>query len=368
MRRDHDVLKRSRTFPMLHRSRLLSLGAVAAFSMPADINSNKTSASGFIQPAIAQQPSLRLEMLGEYGAEEPPPNVVNGGPAFARIASVRVFPDGRVAVLDVSYRKVALFAKDGRFLRTIGKGIGKGPGEFQLPNALDVHNDRIAVFDYEGNRVTVFDTTGNVLLTRHTPRAHNIVLAGDTIYGSAKGNRQFLLWRQSGTDVAAVTRLAPVSAQVLRDHDPVGVGASLERAGNGVLLLTNGRPGFWHEVRAGRISPVKGVDLLDKAKFRRYQDMLVAPGTDWGIIPLSDRYLGIAFAPMIFASDGRPSMGTRELAVFDRNSGALVGNVLLPGGAKEVAVIGGGAAPFELLIARQEPFLRVVRMVLRGLE
>jgi DNA-binding beta-propeller fold protein YncE len=314
-----------------------------------------------------QSPSVHLEVLARYGAPDPPPNSQYGGAAFAKITAVRALADGRVVALDPSYKKVALFDKSGKFIRTIGRGIGRGPGEFQRPIALDANAGRVAVFDYDGNRVTVFDTTGNLLWTRITPRARQIILVGDTVYGSHMPGMKYMVWRQAGADFESVTNLVPVSPRFLRDHDPNGAVAMLGRTEGGEVLVANGRPGFWYTISSRTVSPIKGVDLLNNAVFFKFEDMVLAPGEPWGIFPLSDRYLAIAFTTFKQSGNGRPSLATQELAVFDRRRDSLVARVDISGGAKVLPIIGPGPGPLEVLVGRTEPYPHIERAILRGL-
>jgi len=59
--------------------------------------------------------------------------------------------------------RVVKFDRAGKFLKTWGKK-GTGPGEFNLPHAVQVDaEDRVYVGDRENNRIQVFDAEGNFL-------------------------------------------------------------------------------------------------------------------------------------------------------------------------------------------------------------
>ena len=318
-----------------------------------------------VQAARPQTNSLRWEVLQRFGSEDPPAGSRLGGSSFERIAAVRSFPDGRIAVLDQTGKKVAVFASDGRFLRTIGLGSGSGPGEFRNPIALDVSDGRIAVFDYDGNRVTVFDSLGKVLWIRATPRAKQIALVGDTVYGTYMPGRQFMAWRQSTADPTSVSRLIPVDPGALRDFDPGGFVGMLARDTRGSILVADGRPGMWYVLTAP--SAAKGTNLFPNAKAFVFEDMQIAPAQTHGIVALSERHVGIAFGTFERAERGAPRLTKREFAVFDRQSGALLGRIDISFGETALTVLGPGNAPFEIFVARQEPYPHVERLALRGL-
>lgn len=318
-----------------------------------------------VPAVVAQSAGLRWEVLQRYGTEDPPPGSRLGGSSFERIAAIRVFPDGRVAILDQQGKKVALFARDGRFLRTIGLGSGHGPGELANPIALDVSDNRVAVFDYDGNRITVFDTLGKVLWMRTTPRAKQILLVGDTVYGSYMPGRQFMIWRQPTPDLQSVSRLIPVEPTVLRDFDPNGLVAMLTRDPRGDILVADGRPGLWYALSDP--SSAKGTNLFPDARAFAFEDMRIPPAQTTGIVALSERYVGIAFDTFGRTGQAPPRIIRQEFAVFDRQSDALVGRLDFSFGEVSLTVLGPGNAPFEVLVARPEPYPHVERIVLSGL-
>ena len=66
-----------------------------------------------------------------------------------------VDPDGNIYVSDET--KVVKFAADGSFLRSVGR-LGRGNGEFNMPDGIAVHNREVYVCDKGSNRIQVFDT------------------------------------------------------------------------------------------------------------------------------------------------------------------------------------------------------------------
>jgi DNA-binding beta-propeller fold protein YncE len=79
--------------------------------------------------------------------------------------NVWVAGSGDIYVSD-GYRNAAVhrFDKDGRLLRTWGKGVGSGPGQFRVPHGIGVSADgKVYVADRENDRVQIFTTDGSFL-------------------------------------------------------------------------------------------------------------------------------------------------------------------------------------------------------------
>lgn len=92
---------------------------------------------------------------------------VDGDPAyvFARIAGVRLLPDGRIVVADGSSGTIRLYGSEGLFERQMG-GSGEGPGEFTYLSALRIAPpDTLIAYDGRALRLTKFLTTGEVVST-----------------------------------------------------------------------------------------------------------------------------------------------------------------------------------------------------------
>ncbi len=70
-------------------------------------------------------------------------------------------------MLDQDYKKIVVFAPDGRVKNVILGGYGEGPGEFVLPFDLRLMPDghRLAVLDYANQRISFFARTGQFLET-----------------------------------------------------------------------------------------------------------------------------------------------------------------------------------------------------------
>jgi peptidylamidoglycolate lyase len=83
---------------------------------------------------------------------------------FARPTDIAFLPDGSFLVSDGYVNtRVVKFDKDGRFLVAWGTK-GTGPGQFDLPHAIDTdRNRRVYVADRTNSRVQVFDESGRFL-------------------------------------------------------------------------------------------------------------------------------------------------------------------------------------------------------------
>lgn len=68
-----------------------------------------------------------------------------------------------IYVVDWGAFEIKRFDKQAELVNTIGKGKGRGPGEFVILGAFDVHRDTLWTLDPRQNRVSVFDTRGNHL-------------------------------------------------------------------------------------------------------------------------------------------------------------------------------------------------------------
>ena len=85
---------------------------------------------------------------------------------FARPTDVAWLPDGTFFISDGYINtRVVKFDKDGKYLMTWGTP-GTGPGQFNLPHAIDIDkNRRIYVSDRSNSRIQVFDENGKHLDT-----------------------------------------------------------------------------------------------------------------------------------------------------------------------------------------------------------
>ena len=99
----------------------------------------------------------RIHILNRKGVEVRSIGDKGYGPA-QRVNSpmgITVDPDGNVYVgVEV---KIMKFGPDGGFLTSVGK-LGRGNGEFNMPDGMVVYNGELYVCDKGNNRIQVFDT------------------------------------------------------------------------------------------------------------------------------------------------------------------------------------------------------------------
>jgi hypothetical protein len=79
---------------------------------------------------------------------------------FHNAKDLAVDSSGNIYVLDAGNRRVQVFDRNGKFLRTLG-GRGQGPGEFQEPNVMGVSDGFVVVSDAELLRASVWSVDGH---------------------------------------------------------------------------------------------------------------------------------------------------------------------------------------------------------------
>src|SRR5687767_4636639 len=103
---------------------------------------------------------LQLGTTGERG---------NDATHFDLPSGIAVLRNGNIVVTDgYGNNRVAMFSKDGKFIKQVAKGAGgppdkgSGPGEWVLPHklALDA-DDNMYIIDREGHRLQVYDKNLN---------------------------------------------------------------------------------------------------------------------------------------------------------------------------------------------------------------
>lgn len=88
-------------------------------------------------------------------------SAASGGPdQFGRIGDIVADHEGRIYVLDALAREVRVFARDGSWIRTMGRR-GGGPGELELPSSLDWGPEGgLWIADSGNHRFQVYDAAG----------------------------------------------------------------------------------------------------------------------------------------------------------------------------------------------------------------
>ena len=75
---------------------------------------------------------------------------------------ISIDTDGLIYVTDRGNQRIAVFNRDGEYLRSFGRK-GEGPGEFLSMRLLYLHNNILNLYDFQNRRATLFRTDGTLL-------------------------------------------------------------------------------------------------------------------------------------------------------------------------------------------------------------
>jgi hypothetical protein len=121
---------------------------------------------------------------------------------FGRPTDIAWLPDGTFFITDGYVNtRVVKFDRNGRFLMTWGTR-GTGPGQFNLPHAIDIdRNRRIYVADRSNSRIQVFDENGKYLdQWPNIRQPFHIMISADQHLWIADGvTNKFLKYDLNGT-------------------------------------------------------------------------------------------------------------------------------------------------------------------------
>ncbi len=136
-----------------------AVSGIAAVSAGAALLAACGSRTGAAHAADADvRPGLVLVEQQRIGSRDDPDE------GFSFIGNVDVDRDGQIYAVENQAAEIRVFAPDGRLLRRIGRQ-GAGPGEFRSVSAFGVHGDTVWVVDVLARRITLFDRTGRLLRT-----------------------------------------------------------------------------------------------------------------------------------------------------------------------------------------------------------
>ena len=111
--------------------------------------------------------------------------------AFNRPNAVAIAPNGDIYISDGYVNsRIVQFNKDGKFVKIIGGKKGNRPGEIQLPHGVAIDaQGRIIVGDSDNKRISIFDKDGKFLKSQPAPsRGGTVVTPDGTIYSSDVNN------------------------------------------------------------------------------------------------------------------------------------------------------------------------------------
>lgn len=118
-----------------------------------------------------QAPEVALDLVRKIGDVETEDEHV----AFNYPNDVAVDKDGIIYVLDAGNTRIQKFGPDGRYLATIGRK-GQGPGEFIMPDGLDIDKDgNLVVGDTAQSRLHIIIGGGR--------DARAVILKDERVYG-----------------------------------------------------------------------------------------------------------------------------------------------------------------------------------------
>jgi len=95
---------------------------------------------------------------GRLAIREITPRSGGAAPFLSRPVAI-VCGEGVVYVLDAADGDIKVFGRDGAYRNTLGRK-GQGPGEFRLPNDLDVFEGRLYVADTANRRLQILSADG----------------------------------------------------------------------------------------------------------------------------------------------------------------------------------------------------------------
>ena len=110
-------------------------------------------------PAAGQAPSISLKSDLTIGVEDGDENLM-----FGEIIRIDIDGKGNIYVLDYKFRKIAVFEKDGKLLRTIAVPEGQGPREATDLNGIAVTPDG-TLFVNDMRKVIVYGPDGQYVRT-----------------------------------------------------------------------------------------------------------------------------------------------------------------------------------------------------------
>jgi hypothetical protein len=293
---------------------------------------------------------IRLLRVATFGVLEPTrADTPADGRVFGAIARALESRTGELFVLDALSHKLVVLSPTGELRRVIAHRRGSGPGEFRYPTAMDIDEDRVAIYDYPLNRVTVFDAAGVAVQTLNVPRTKDIALIGNYLFGSHLPGRSHALWRIRLSD-GGRDDLLPLADSSAR-FNPRGTIARISGY-TGSLLVANGEPSTWY---SGPLEQIRGRYALQRYDHQVRDGIPVPPGEPLSIMPLAGgTAVGVAYTEISFPSRQPPSLSARWLDIYDRN-GRLIARGQLPDAT--VTSITATQDGRSLLLGMIEPFL-----------
>ena len=172
--------------------------------------------------------------------------LAENGSAFRGTTDIAFGPDGHLFITDgYGNARVLEYTPGGKRVKQWGRA-GTGPGEFRLPHAIQIDENRIVyVADRENGRIEKFDLNGNFLgEISHLGRVFSIDLAGDALWATIQPFNQPL------TSGGWVVKLDRKTGKILGHLEvPQAGGHSVTVTPSGEPLTTVGDELLWFKAR-----------------------------------------------------------------------------------------------------------------------
>ena len=318
------------------------------------------------QPARVATLTFSIESIAGFGFPPSPrtsPRLERGGGTLAAPTGVVEGPDSAVYVLDLDYKKVAVFNRNGSLRLTFGE-YGTEPGRFILPTALDLTDSTLLIYDFEQARVSLFDLRGRFLrAVSVNARARNIVALGQNVWMSKIASRDKLILESalsSGERLAAEIPVTP--ADLL--FSPTGLAASLGRTPEGDLLIANLRPSIWYVMHNGQFIEHGQAAVLGKRAVVIGRRAIV-PAQALGIGSFAGGRVGVLYETANLDTTGTLSQ-TAALDVFE-SSGTYLGTVQVPLPTKNAFATARDGQSFFVAYSHPYPHITMYRLSERSI-
>ncbi len=110
-----------------------------------------------LSPQWGGKPKVELEYIRTIGGL----NETDENYQMFRTADALKDTEGNLYILDSGNNRLQKFGPDGRYLLTIGRGEGQGPGEFNMATSIVIDNeDNINIMNVGNRRIDKFSSTG----------------------------------------------------------------------------------------------------------------------------------------------------------------------------------------------------------------
>lgn len=314
-------------------------------------------------PALDQEAPFHLVRVGGYGDESAPESARFGAGMLANIREAIQSPSGEVFVLDPNLRKVAIFDESGTFQRLGPAGAGEGPGEFQLPIAMDLAAfGGLYIYDFDLARLTLFDRDNEVERIIRLPLStfRDLIVHAERVFATRIATTTYYV-EPFDLDGEPLDRAVPLSSSDSL-FSPDGSTGAFGRRLDGRPMLAAMRPGVWFELNDENEWVESGRDLLGAPAAVEYDGRLRNLAQVYGIIEL--RGVGILIAFAVFDFSTEPLSLDGYIAVFD--NGEFLGVVKLPYGW--IGTFSPTADGLGVFMSETDPFPRVVRYDVRPSE